>query len=111
MSEVAKVWEHIDKLNEKHLVMEKEVFGIGSRMTVLENSFQNHASLTTEGQARIETKIECVQKALSDLSSKNSYNAGVNAAKKDHDKFIKWAVGLLVTLIGSGIIVLNFVPK
>ena len=111
MSEVAKVWEHIDKLNEKHLVMEKEVFGIGSRMTVLENSFQNHASLATEGQARIETKIECVQKSLSELSAKNSYNAGLASARKDHDKFVKWAIGIMVTLIGSGIIVLNFVPQ
>jgi DNA repair exonuclease SbcCD ATPase subunit len=111
MSEVAEVWKHIDKHREQISAIEKDVSGISGRMTVLETSFQNHASQTAQGQARIETKIECVQKSLQDLHSKNSYESGLETARKEQKTLIKWFVGLVVTLITSGIIVINYVPK
>jgi Flp pilus assembly protein TadB len=111
MSEVAEVWKHIDKHREQISAIEKDVFGIGSRMGVLESSFQNHTSQTAQGQARIETKIECVQKSLQDLHAKNSYESGLETARKEQKTLIKWLVGLVITLITSGIIAINVIPK
>jgi hypothetical protein len=111
MSEVAEVWKKIDKHAEQIQAIERDVFGIGSRMGVLESSFQNHTSQTAQGQARIETKIECVQKSLQDLHAKNSYESGLETARKEQKTLIKWLVGLVITLITSGIIAINVIPK
>jgi len=111
MSDVDEVWKHIDKHRDQISAIEKDVFGIGSRMGVLESSFQNHTSQTAQGQARIETKIECIQKTLTDLSAKSSYESGVEAAKKEHATLIKWFVGIVVGLITSGIVAINLMPK
>ena len=111
MSDVQEVWKHIDKHREQISSLEKELYGIGSRMGVLESSFQNHTQTSAQGQARIETKIECIQKTLTDLNAKNSYESGIEAAKKEQDVWIKWIVGIVVGLITSGIVVVNLLPK
>jgi len=111
MSEVAEVWKHIDKHREQISGLEKDVFGISGRMTVLENSFQNHASMTATGQARIETKIECIQNSLSELNKNKYYEDGIKTASDEHKKMMKWFIGIAVTLLTSGIIAINIIPK
>jgi hypothetical protein len=111
MSEVAEVWKHIDKHREQISGLEKDVFGISGRMTVLENSFQNHASMTASGQARIETKIECIQTALNDLNKNKYYEDGVKSASTEHKKTIFKIVGFVITLLAGGVIVIKFFPQ
>ena len=116
MSEIIEeVWKHIDKHREQLSTLERELYGIGSRMGVLESSFQNHTQQSAQGQARIETKIECIQKTLTDLNAKNSYESGLEAAKKEQRKeqsvLIKWLIGIIITLIISGILTVNLMPK
>lgn len=102
MSENDAIWQKIDNHANEIADVKENIHGISERMVLLENSLETSIKSQTEGHTEIKTLLTCLQKDVSKLNDDKLLRQGYEQAKKEHNRVVKWIIGVFATLASGG---------